>query len=295
MGVKISELTELTDLQESDVLPIVDTLNSATKKVPYGLLKEKMNNLFLDAYNLLDNTTEYIGKYLKLFEINLNVDYKNIFIVFEITDLQNGTYNNKYYIDIKKEGTSDKLLVNDFRKIFEKVFNTNTEIYAIIESTNKISIWQKITINNQTPSVKITSNMSYEEASNIITIISNSVQIELPIGTQSKPKEIPIKKWTRLTSYSTSTANKEVKTVENLSDYNEFLMTVSVTSDVSRVLASLVIPAEMLFGTTAFNDKGTHQAMLPNAPGYYGGLDYVGNNQLRIWAGSGISVRIYGR
>lgn len=295
MGVKISELTELTDLQESDVLPIVDTANGATKKIPYGLLKEKMNNLFLDTHKLLDSTTNYVDQYLKLFEINLNVDYKNTFIVFEIADIQNGTYANKYYIDVKKEGTSDELQINDFRKTFEKNTNITTDIFAIIESTNVISIWQKISASNQTPSVKITSNLTYEEASNILNITSDLIQAELPIGTEAKPQEIPIKKWTKLTSYSTSTADKIVKDVENLSNYNEFLMTVSQTGNTYRILASLVIPAEMLFGTTAYNNKGTHQAMLPSSTSLYGGLDYVGNNQLRIWAGAEVSVAIFGR
>ena len=42
MGVKISELQELTEIDNTDVLPIVDMENDSTKKITFETLKKKI-------------------------------------------------------------------------------------------------------------------------------------------------------------------------------------------------------------------------------------------------------------
>ena len=42
MGVKISELQELTDIDISDILPVVDIENDSTKKIKFETIKNKI-------------------------------------------------------------------------------------------------------------------------------------------------------------------------------------------------------------------------------------------------------------
>lgn len=127
--VKISELTELTDLANNDVLPIVDTSATSTKKVGIETLK----NFVLDGVDLNEyvKNTDYasnsVGGVIKV-----NPTYANTYMSASGTllcaDHTYEAYDNKSKNVFISKGTLDNVLDAKIGNIDSVLDSINGEV-----------------------------------------------------------------------------------------------------------------------------------------------------------------------
>ena len=130
-----------------------------------------------------------------------------------------------------------------------------------------------------------TKELAEKNESNIKYLENNVQRIE---------SEKADKSW-KFLSNQTSVGNSTI-TVD-MSLYSEFLIESGIASDYNgnyyRALASTIVPKEVLISHTGIDHGyGSHQAYYSSS--YRGGISYVGNGQIKVYNGGGIT-RLYAR
>lgn len=175
----------------------------------YGFCKNKCKQEVLTSKTspkgeiLITTTTDREGKYLKLFEIDIPTINKNHYISFSLADVQSGRYYKEYILNIRKYNSNENIVIADFKEQFSHLKSTDeATLYAVIESNTKVSVWQLINKSNETPILKIISDLHYSTES--ITITPNVIADTLPTGTSVQPtKDKVVITGSTVLSYST--------------------------------------------------------------------------------------------
>lgn len=92
MGIKISELNELTRANDNDIIPIVDTVNEATKKITKANLLKELKKM-MEGTILYENVNGTTGG----MALNDSIEnYNRIIIEFKTNDgyIGSGLVNN---------------------------------------------------------------------------------------------------------------------------------------------------------------------------------------------------------
>lgn len=145
--------------------------------------EEETENLIFKGTMLLETTLHDDGKYLKLFDLDFPYAFKDHYIMFDLADVQSGGYYKRYFLDVRKDDFPDNIVIREFREVFEqKSINKDIEVYAVVESNRKLSVWRRINGRYDTPTIKIVSDMYYMLNDEIITITPNIVVDALPAG-----------------------------------------------------------------------------------------------------------------
>ena len=156
--------------------------------------KEETENRLTKGQVLMEDTTEYVGKYLKLFELEFIAAWKDHYIFFDLVDTQSGGFCKRFYLDARKEEGANDILVKEFREIFSQEKNTDQlSIFAVVEGNEKLSVWYSVQVAHCTPVLKIQADLYNINNHELITITPNVVVDTLPTGTavqQTKDKVV---------------------------------------------------------------------------------------------------------
>lgn len=103
-------------------------------------------------------------------------------------------------------------------------------------------------------------------------------------------------KWNELGSLFAESSNTTI-TVENLTNYNEILLCLTINlNNAYRVLDSSIIPIEVLTYSTYDDANGVQQATHYDGDNNRRcGLNYLGNNQLKLITKASSGVIVYAR
>lgn len=93
--------------------------------------------------------------------------------------------------------------------------------------------------------------------------------------------------------------DSEVVTINNLSSYNEIMITVGNSSEnPERILASTTIPVGVLLSSTNDSSNGFYQVAYTPANSDYiilAGVSYLGNNQLKLYTNARATLAVYAK
>lgn len=146
MGIKISELNELIQANDNDIIPIVDIANEATKKITKKNLLKELKEIIAGTilYENENGTTENVTLSQSAEEFDyIEIFYKN-----------NDNFYNSTKID-SPNGKSVNLLVL-FINQTGLVFNIASAIVKIENTTISKSFWGNSSTGSSTTNVSTT-------------------------------------------------------------------------------------------------------------------------------------------
>lgn len=102
--------------------------------------------------------------------------------------------------------------------------------------------------------------------------------------------------WKKITQF-VNLNSQDTVTVDNLSNYKEIMISVGDTPYPDRILASSIIPIDVLTSSIRDSGFGFHQVlyMIENGNPFQAGISYLGNNQLKLYTGARGTLTVYAR
>lgn len=148
-----------------------------------------------------ENSATHMNQYLKMFSVDMSsVQYKTDQVLFRVTSVQGPSIDEIYNLTIYKNSNSLGITIVELEQVKSFESDNSANLIAVLESTNTVSVYLKMTNTTITTALKILSFQKYGPEK--LTIYSEQYVDSLPSGTQYPADNIKTETFNLNTNYS---------------------------------------------------------------------------------------------
>ena len=130
-----------------------------------------------------ENSATHMNQYLKMFSVDMSsVQYKTDQVLFRVTSVQGPSIDEIYNLTIYKNSNSLGITIVELEQVKSFESDNSANLIAVLESTNTVSVYLKMTNTTIITALKILSFQKYGPEK--LTISSEQYVDSLPSGTQ---------------------------------------------------------------------------------------------------------------